>query len=514
MLPVSAGLRPALHSVGSLPSLATAHPPRTAALLHRWQHQAAGLLLGLLTAFTTVQAAPAPVAEAIPPHIAQTLERISAERIARRIESLVAFKTRHTLSDTTSETEGIGAARRWIQRELQACAKASGSRLQVTMDEYEEPAGRRLPRPVTLVNVVATLPGTAEMGKSRTLVVSGHYDSRNSDVMNATDAAPGANDDASGVAATMELACAMAPYTFDATLVFMAVAGEEQGLLGATHWATNARAQGINVEAMVTNDIIGSPQGDAGQNDPQQVRLFADGFDPFLRMLLRANANQAPTDTANNGPSESTLKFLQQLALAGGTEDLPTHQLGRHIKVMGERYLPGFKVNLIQRRDRYLRGGDHLPFLDRGFAAVRLSEPFENFKHQHQNVRTENGVRYGDLAEFVDPNYIANVARVNAVALATLANAPVAPRNVKLEAIELDNNSTLRWDANPEPDIQGYRIVWRTTGSAEWTHAQDVGLVTRATVVGVSKDNVVFGLQALNARGYVSLTSFPLPLSR
>ena len=474
----------------------------------------ASLLWVSLGSYAQAQTPPPAQTESPQAQVAKVFKRISAERIAQRIESLVAFKTRHTLSDTQSDVEGIGAARRWIQRELQACSKANGSRLQVTMDEYEEPAGRRLPRPVTLVNVVATLPGSTALGNSRTLVVSGHYDSRNSDVMNSTDAAPGANDDASGVAATMELACAMAPYSFDATMVFMAVAGEEQGLLGAAHWARTARVQGVNVEAMLTNDIIGSPKGDAGQNDPKQVRLFADGFDPFLRMLLRAGANQTPADIPQNGPSEATMKFLQQLALAGGSEDMPTHQLGRHIKVMGERFLPGFKVNLIQRRDRYLRGGDHLPFLDRGFAAVRLSEPFENFKHQHQDVRTENGVRYGDLTEFVDPAYIASVTRVNAAALTTLANAPVAPRNVKIEALELDNNTTLRWDANPEPDILGYRIVWRATGSAEWTDAQDVGLVTRATVIGVSKDNVLFGLQARNARGYVSLTSFPLPLSR
>lgn len=456
---------------------------------------------------------PATAAEPLDPTVAKIVAEVSAQRIAQRIETLVGFQTRHTLSDTSSDTRGIGAARRWIQRELQACSKASGGRLQVEMDEFVEPAGRRVPTPVTLVNVVATLPGSSTASKDRLLVVSGHYDSRNSDVMDASGLAPGANDDASGVAAVMELACVMAAYPFDATLVFMAVAGEEQGLLGATHWAKTARAKNLRVEAMITNDIIGSATGDAGQHDPKQLRLFADGFDPLLRMLVRAQSNQQTAD-ADSGASEAVRKQLQALALAGGGEDLPTHQLGRHLKAAGERYLPGFTVNLIQRRDRYLRGGDHLPFLDRGYAAVRFTEPFENFRHQHQNVRTENGVVHGDLVEFVDMPYLANVTRINAAGLATLALAPAAPQNVRLEAMELDNNSTLRWDANTEPGLKGYRVVWRDTGSPTWQQQQDVGLVTRTTITGVSKDNVIFGVQAIGARGQASLASYPLPMGR
>lgn len=469
------------------------------------------IAIGLSMAYPRQAAA----ADAAPldPVVAKIVADISPQRIAKRIETLVAFGTRHTMSETTSDTRGIGAARRWIERELQSCSKASGGRLQVTLDEYIEPAGRRLDKPTTLVNVVATLPGTSAQSKDRMLVVSGHYDSRATDVMNASIDAPGANDDASGVAAVMELACVMAAHKFDATLVFMAVPGEEQGLLGATHWAKGARAKGLQVEAMITNDIIGSATGDAGQRDAKQVRLFADGFDPLLRMLVRAQSNQQTTETEDSA-SEATRKQLQQLALAGGSEDLPTHQLGRHLKLEGERYVPGFHVNLIQRRDRYLRGGDHLPFLERGYAAVRFTEPFENFQHQHQDVRTQDGVVYGDLTEFVDMAYLADVTRVNAAGLATLALAPAAPANVKLEAITLDNNSTLRWDANTEPGLKGYRIVWRETGSPVWQHAQDVGLVTRATVKGVSKDNVLFGVQAISASGHASLAAYPLPMSR
>ncbi|MBT9457306.1 MAG: M28 family metallopeptidase [Burkholderiaceae bacterium] len=466
--------------------------------------------LALLIALT----GPAAAADTEPlePTVAKIVADVSVQRIAKRIETLVGFHTRHTLSDTASDTRGIGAARRWIQRELQACSKAAGGRLQVEMDEFVEPAGRRVPTPATLVNVVATLPGTSAASKDRLLVVSGHYDSRNTDVMDASGFAPGANDDASGVAAVMELACVMAAHQFDATLVFMAVAGEEQGLLGATHWAKTARARNLRIEAMITNDIVGSATGDAGQYDPKQLRLFADGFDPLLRMLVKAQSNQQTTDT--DSASEAVRRQLQALALAGGGEDLPTHQLGRHLKAAGERYVPGFTVNLIQRRDRYLRGGDHLPFLERGYAAVRFTEPFENFRHQHQDVRTENGVVYGDLVEFVDMPYLANVTRINAAGLATLALAPAAPQNVRLEAIALDNNSTLRWEANTEPGLKGYRVVWRETGSPVWQQHRDVGLVTRTTITGVSKDNVVFGVQAIGARGTASLASYPLPMGR
>ena len=472
-----------------------------------------GLILVAQTMFSSSVAVAAEATEATDPQISQILADISAQRIEQRIRTLVAFQTRHTASETVSETRGIGAARRWIQRELQDCAKLAGGRLQVTMDEFIEPAGQRLNQATTLVNVVATLPGSSAASSGRLLVVSGHYDSRNSDVMDADGISPGANDDASGVAAVMEMACAFAKHSFDATLVFMAVPGEEQGLLGATHWAREARRKGLNIEAMITNDIIGSSRGDAGQFDPKQVRLFADGLDPLLRLLVQARTN-SPASDAETRANDAMRDGLQQLVLAGGSEDLPTHQLGRHLKTAGERYLPDFKVNLIQRRDRYLRGGDHLPFLERGYAAVRFSEPFENFSHQHQNVRTENGQVFGDLPEFVDFAYVADVTRVNAAGLATLALAPAAPQNVRLDARELTNDSTLSWAADSAPEVAGYRIVWRATDASVWQQSRDVGLVTQATLAGVSKDNVVFGVQAVSKRGHASLASFPLPQRR
>ena len=454
------------------------------------------------------------------PVVQQILRDISATRIQQRVQKLVDFETRHTESETVSDTRGIGAAQRWIQREFQACSQAAGGRLQVSTQEWVEPAGRRISKPTTLVNVLATLPARARpagtpAAPERVLVVSGHYDSRNSDVMDANGASPGANDDASGTAVVMELACAMARHEFDATIVFMAVPGEEQGLLGAAHHAREARKLGTNIEAMITNDIVGSATGDFGQRDPKRLRLFADGFDPLLRLLVQSQANR-PGDAAAAAEAQANDAVrarLQAIALAGGSEDLPTHQLGRHLKAAGEAYLPGFTVQLIQRRDRYLRGGDHLPFLERGYSAVRFTEPFENFRHQHQNLRTEGAVRYGDLPEFVEPDYVADVARINAAGLATLAMAPAAPLDVKLDASGLTNDSTLSWAVSVDPRVVGYRVVWRATDSATWQQYKDVGRVGTATVP-VSKDNVVFGVQALSARGHASLATYPLPLLR
>lgn len=446
------------------------------------------------------------------PVVQQILADVSAARIEQRIRTLVGFGTRHTQSETQSDTRGIGAARRWIERELRDCSRAAGGALEVRMDSHLEPAGRRLSKPTEIVNVVATLRGaSAAAGRERILVVSGHYDSRNSDVDDATGEAPGANDDASGTAVAMELACTMARHRFDATLVFMAVAGEEQGLLGAAQFAREARRANLPIEAMITNDIVGSPRGDWGQHDPKRLRLFADGSDPLLRALVASQANSTPGEDEQRTMA-ALRATLQPIALAGGAEDLPTHQLGRHLKAAAERHLPGFTVQLIQRRDRYLRGGDHLPFLERGYSAVRFTEPFENFRHQHQNVRTENGLAYGDLPQFVDFGFVADVARVNAAGLATLALAPPPPTQVRLDATQLSNDSLLTWD--PSPGAVGYRVVWRSTDSATWQHARDVGTATRALLEGISKDNVVFGVMALSARGHPSLAVYPLPLLR
>ena len=489
----------------------------------------AGAMVACLAACTSAPPASVsvPAATAPDPQVTAALAEVSAARIESRVRRLVAFGTRHTLSQTDSELRGIGAARRWIEAELQRCSAAAGSRLRIGRDEHLAPAGARLPRDTPIVNVVATLPGDDPQQRDRVLVVSGHYDSRVSDVMDATADAPGADDDASGVAAVLELACVMASRHYGATLVFLAVAGEEQGLLGAAHWAEQARQTRLDVEAMITNDIIGTPVGEHGEREPQRVRLFADGLMPLLQMALVPDSSAAgpasaastppalpadpatPTGASATSRSELRSRIAAQVR-AGGAADFPANQLGRHIKEAGERYLPGFDVRLVQRQDRFLRGGDHLPFLERGFAAARLTEPFEDFSHQHQDVRDEGGRHYGDDVAFVDFGYIADVARINLAALATLALAPRPPRNARIETLELGNDSTLRWDASGETAVAGYRILWRDTTSPVWQHGRDIGLSDVATVP-VSKDDVVFGVAALSRSGHASLASFPLP---
>jgi hypothetical protein len=450
-----------------------------------------GLILYLSLALgLTASASPLP--EPSPnPQIAAVVRQISSKNIEASIRKLVSFGTRHTLSETKSDTHGIGAARRWIQSEFERYAKDSGGRLKVTMDEFTQPPGKRNPQPVQVVNVVATVPGEQPEARDRIYVVSGHYDSRVTDVMNATADAPGADDDASGVAAVLEMARVMSQQKWDATLVFMAVAGEEQGLFGSTHWAKMAKEKNWKVAGMITNDIIGSSRADDRRNDDKHVRLFAEGVPPMKEM------------------SESWRKQV----VTGGENDSPARELARFVKTMGERYVSGMTVNVIYRKDRYLRGGDHSPFLEAGYPAVRMTEPNEDFRHQHQDVRKENGVQLGDLPEFNDFDYIAQVARINAASLGALALAPAAPGGVEIEAKELTNETTLHWQANREPDLAGYEVLWRDTTSPVWQHAAAAGKVTRFTVPA-SKDNLLFGVAALDQEGNRSPAVYPAPAAR
>ena len=445
-------------------------------------------LLALLLAAAGSACAAEPNVSAHQAQIDAIVRDISPQRIQATIDKLVSFGTRHTMSDTVSETRGIGAARRWIKSELERCGAAGGGHLQVAFDSHLHPVDKRLSRPTEIVNVVATLPGTQAESRERMYVVSGHYDSRNTDDADAVNNAPGANDDASGTAAVIEMACVMARYKFDATLVFMAVAAEEQGLYGSGHWAEQAKQKNLNIAGMFTNDIIGSSYNEDGKRDNAQVRLFAEGI-PALKEMP---------------------DHLRTLITTGGENDTLPRQLARHVKEVGERYVDGFKVTVVNRRDRYLRGGDHAPFLDRGYAALRFTEPAENFNHQHQNVRKEGALQYGDLPEFVDPAYVAQVARVNAAALSSLAMAPAAPQEVKIRTARLDNHTDLAWKANAEPDLAGYRIVWRDTTAAQWQGSQFVGKVTAVTMAQ-SKDNVFFGVQAVDKDGNTSVATYPLP---
>jgi hypothetical protein len=441
----------------------------------------------LLLAGAAAQAAPLADA-ALPAHQADIdaiVREISPQRIHAYVDKLVSFGTRHTMSETASSTRGIGAARRWIKAELEHCG---AGRLDVQFQSHVHPVDKRIPRPTEIVNVVATLPGTQAASKDRYYVVSGHYDSRVTDVMNATADAPGADDDASGTAAVIEMACVMSRHTFDASLVFMTVAAEEQGLYGSGDYAAKAKAAGMNIAGMLNNDIIGSSHDEHGTLDNSEVRLFAEGVPPV----------------------KETTAALRTLLQTGGENDSITRQLARHIKETGERYVPGFKVDIIYRRDRYLRGGDHGPFLDAGYAAVRFTEPHEDFNHQHQDLRTENGKKIGDLAAYVDPDYVAQVARVNAASLAALALAPAAPQDVKVRTANLDNGTDLVWKANPEPDLAGYRIVWRATTAPQWQGSTFVGNVTNYRLE-LSKDNLLFGVQAVDKDGNVSPATYPLP---
>jgi Zn-dependent M28 family amino/carboxypeptidase len=423
--------------------------------------------------------------------ITNIVREIDAKNIERTIRQLVSFGTRNTLSEQNDPKRGIGAARDWLYAEFLKAAEASGGRMTVEKQPFEQPKAARVPQPTVLTNIVATLKGTQPESESRIYVVSGHYDSMCTSPTDAKCDAPGANDDASGTAAVLEMARVMAKYKFDATIVFMTVPGEEQGLLGAAHYAEEAKQKAVNIDAMFTNDIIGNTLGGNGVRDRGTVRVFSEGV------------------PSNETAAEATVRRS-----VGGENDSASRQLARFIKETGESYVPQMKVMLVYRRDRYGRGGDHNPFLERGFPAVRFTEVNEEYKHQHQNVRVENGVQYGDLPEFVDFTYIANVARVNAASLAMLALAPSRPQNVNILTARLSNDTDLKWDANKEPDIAGYEIVWRDTTSPVWTNSKAVGKVTSFTMKGMSKDNYFFGVRAVDKDGNRSPVTYPKPLGR
>lgn len=423
--------------------------------------------------------------------ISNIVREIDARNIEATIRKLVSFGTRNTLSEQNDPKRGIGAARDWLYTEFLKAAAASNGRMTVEKQAFEQPKAARVPEPTILTNIVATLKGSQPEATDRIYVVSGHYDSMCNSPTDAKCDAPGANDDASGTAAVLEMARVMAKYEFDATIVFMAVPGEEQGLLGATHFAEEAKQKNWNVDAMFTNDIVGNTLGGNGVRDRGHVRVFSEGV------------------PSNETPAEATTRRS-----VGGENDSASRQLARFIKETGDAFVPQFKVTMIYRRDRYGRGGDHIPFLERGYPAVRFTEVNEEFRHQHQNVRVENGVQFGDLPEFVDFAYVANVARVNAASLAALAWAPARPHGVTILAQRLSNDTELRWDANKEPDLAGYEIVWRETTDAVWTNSKPVGNVTTFTMKGMSKDNYFFGVRAVDKDGNKSPVTYPRPQQR
>ena len=448
---------------------------------------ATGVVWGaMVCAAQSVTSEPTAVAD---PQIAATLQQISAQRIQANIEKLVGFGTRLTLSaqDPASITagRGIGAAREWIKSEFERYSKDCGGCLEVKTDSFTEEPTERIPKATEITNVYAVLKGTDAANAKRLVLVTGHYDSRNSDTLDGNGDAPGANDDGSGTAVSLECARVLSKMKFPATIVFLTVAGEEQGLNGSRHFAKMAKDQGWDLEAVLNNDIVGGDK--SAEQDHSVVRVFSEGV-----------------------PTAATEQELRRIRGLGGESDSGSRQVARYIADIGRTYDAGVKPMLVFRLDRYLRGGDHFSFNQLGFAAVRLTEFREDFHHQHQNVRTENSIEYGDLAKFVDYDYVAHVARLNAATLASLASAPVPPANVHMLTKDLENDSTLTWDASPGGLAVEYEVVWRATTSPEWEHGQNVGNATRATLK-LSKDNVIFAVRAVDRAGHRSLPVVPVP---
>src|SRR5579863_10137895 len=423
------------------------------------------------------------------PRIAAALEQVSARRIQDNINKLVSFGTRLTLSAqdpaAIASGHGIGAAREWIKGEFEQYSKECGGCLEVKTDSFTEGPVDRIPKPTAITNVYAVLKGSDPAQAKRIVLVTGHYDSRNSDTLDVNGAAPGANDDASGTAVSLECARVLSRMKFPGTIVFLTVAGEEQGLNGSGHFAKMTKDQGWDLEAVLNNDIVGGDK--SAEQDHSVIRVFSEGV-----------------------PAAATEQDVKRIRGLGGESDSGSRELARYIAEVGRTYDAGVKPMLVFRLDRYLRGGDHYSFNQQGFSAVRFTEFREDFHHQHQNVRTENGIEYGDTLKFVDFDYVARVARLNAATLASLASAPAPPANVHLLTKDLENDSTLTWEVPAGGRAAAYEVLWRATTSPEWEHAQNVGNVTRTTL-NLSKDNVIFAVRALDAEGHLSLPVVPLP---
>jgi Zn-dependent M28 family amino/carboxypeptidase len=419
------------------------------------------------------------------PEIDQMVKEISADSLRSYINHLVSFGTRSTLSSVTDPKRGIGAARNWVVEKFNEFAKNSKGRMTAFVDTTTlKPDGRRVDVPVNLGNAMAILKGT-DPKDNRIYIVSGHLDSRVTDVMNRTADAPGANDDGSGVAAVMECARIMSKHSFPATIIFVAVSGEEQSLLGSGFLADNAKKQNWNVDAMLNNDIMGSNNSnETNIIDNTRLRVFSEAF--------------SVTDTG---------RAMQNIRSLGLENDSKSRQLARYVKETGERYVDNIEVVMIYRPDRFLRGGDHTPFLQKGFAAVRFTEMNENYNHQHQDLRTANGIVYGDLPEFMDFEYLRKNTGVNLASLANLAKAPSMPQDVKIETRNLTNTSTLTWKAPANGSVKGYYVLIRETTSATWQ--KKIFTNQASYTLPYSKDNYFFAVQSINDAGNESLAVVP-----
>jgi hypothetical protein len=446
------------------------------------------------------------------PAIAGVLNQISPTQIRHTIEALVGFKNRSTVSSMDKELppgQGVSAAADWITQRLQTYSGDCGGCLEVKRDTFTEPPqtgpNPRITQPTTITNVYAILRGKDPEQAKRIILVTGHYDSRNSDIMNTRDPAPGANDDASGVAVSLECARVLSRLNLPATLIFAAVAGEEQGLNGSAHLAKLAKSEDWQLEGVLNNDIVGgNTTPDETMQDKFTVRVFSESL------------------PANAAPEE-----IRRIVALGYESDSPSRELARAITDVGNTYDAAVKATrtgpsaeVIQifhpvlefRRDRFLRGGDHSSFNQEGFAAVRFTEWREDFNHQHQNVLTENGTEYGDVLKFVDFDYVARVARLNAATMAVLASAPPPPEKVRVVTHNLDNNTTLHWDTgHGAPSGTGYEIVWRETAAPNWQRSLATRPGEQSITLPISKDNVIFGVRAVDSAGHRSLAVVPMP---
>jgi len=433
--------------------------------------------------------APAATRQLPDPGLRALLREIDPDRIKATILRLVQFGTRHTASSQTDPVRGIGAATAWVFSQMQAIAATSSGRMTVQKQTFVQPVSSNIPVPTTITNVIATLQGTAS--PERFYVITGHLDSRVTDVLNFTDDAPGADDDGSGVAVMLELARLFATRQFPGTLLFATVAGEEQGLYGSAHMAAQMKAAGADVQGMFSNDIVGASQAfDGTRPDPHSLRLFVETI-----------------------PTAVTSAQISIMQATGGENDGATHQLARFVTDAAPFNLTGINIRVIWRRDRYLRGSDHISFQAQGYPAARFTEPRENFDHEHRNVEVINGVQFGDLAQFVDFDYTARVAKVNGAALWSLATNPGTPKNLQIHTTPPagfagTNTTSLAWNANTEPNLAGYEVVWRETTAPDWTNVIRVGNVTAVTL-DMSKDNVQFGVRAVDQSGHRSPAAFP-----
>jgi len=419
------------------------------------------------------------------PEIAAMVKEISPDSLKAYITKLVSFGTRSTLSSTTDKKRGVGAAREWVVQHFNDFAKNSNGRMIAYVDTTTIPAdGRRVDVATNLGNAMAILKGT-DSNDDRIYIISGHLDSRVTDVMNRIADAPGANDDGSGVAAVMECARIMSKRSFPATIIFVAVSGEEQSLLGSTFLANEAKTKNWNIDAMLNNDIMGSNNSnETNIIDNTRLRVFSEGI--------------SASDTG---------RVLSNVRNLGLENDSRSRQLARYVKEIGERYVDNLEVVMVYRSDRFLRGGDHTPFLQKGYAAVRLTEMNENYNHQHQDLRSDKGIVYGDLPEFMDFEYLRKNTGINLASLANLAKSPSMPQDVRVEVRNLTNSTTLNWKAPKNGKTQAYYVLMRETTSPVW---QKKIFTTETTItLPYSKDNYFFAVQSINDLGNESLPVVP-----